>query len=74
MGFLKLLEDCSTNGKNFRNLNIEVRKFVNEFSKEICEATNRINNADDMIKHFKMDEMKEIIADKISKEKSNLEF
>lgn len=73
-GFLKLLEDCSTNGKNFRNLNIEVRKFVNEISRQICDATNRMNNADDMVKHYKMDEMKEIIIDKLIKEKQNLDF
>jgi hypothetical protein len=73
LGFFKLLQGWSINGKNFRNLNIDVRKFVNEISKQICEATNRRNNADDMIKHFKMDEMKEIIIDKFCKEKSNLD-
>lgn len=74
LGFLKLLEDLNSNGKNFRNLNIEVRKFINEFSRQICEYTNRMNNADDMIKHFKMDEMKEIVIDKLSKERQNYDF
>ena len=47
-----------------------MRKFVNEISKSLYEANSRLVNANDMVKHFKMDEMKEIISSRMNKEKS----
>ena len=72
--FLKLLEDVSINGKNFSKMNINVKTFIDELCKQILEAIDRKNNAEELMSHYKMNEMKEIIADKLSKERQNLEF
>jgi len=72
--FIKILQECSCSGKSLKNLFIEVKTFVNEISKSLFDAHQRKTNAEEMVKHYKMDEMKELIVDKIAKERQNFNF
>jgi len=72
--FFKILQDCCIGGKNLKTPLIEVKKFVNEISKNLFESNMRKQNAEEMVKHYKMDENKELIIDKIAKERQSLNF
>lgn len=71
---IRILQECSFGGKNLKTLLVEVKKFVNEISKILFAAQQRKANAEEMVKHYKMDETKELILDKLLKEKANLNF
>jgi len=71
---INILQDCSFGGKNLKSLLVQVKKFVNELSKVLFNSNQRKSNAEEMVKHYKMDEMKELILDKLQKERANLNF
>jgi hypothetical protein len=71
---IRVLQECSIGGKSLKSFFVEVKKFVNEISKVVFDANQRKTNAEEMVKHYKMDEMKELILDKLQKERANLTF
>lgn len=74
---IRILQECQIGSatKNLsKNFLVEVKKFVNEISKVLFDANQRKQSAEEMVKHYKMDEMKERILDKLQKERSTLNF
>jgi hypothetical protein len=69
--FIKLLVNISLNGKNFSNMKINVKMFINEVCKELILANNIKNNSLEKIKIFNIEEMKEKITYKLSTERKN---